>query len=386
MQAPDGWKSVPFDGGQAFEATGSPAGTRFEVAIGPIVALSEADLSAWLTRWSKPEVRDVAGRRCDPVKADDDGVRIVCSGRSPSGGEAAILYTAPPPMGGRTRGIRVTFYGDGSALASAKPGEESILSQAVSELASASGDREPAQAAAAAAPSATPAPKPKPTPTPAFQAAPGKGLRAAEVVGFGQHLENHGYQYDALSEGFEMKWTINDYLLLANGKVYDGWPQVPAEDFDAAASQKAEPKSWGTWTTGGKAGAAGDYVLRFPGGRKETTNLNFLPLAKPGETLSGTFVAANTLSLPGITGTAWKAYVFRNDGSFELSQGGSTDSDTGEGTVSTTEHGSTQGRYALSGNLLELRFGDGHVSRLSFQFFTDKKDTIVVGGQRLSKR
>jgi len=227
-----------------------------------------------------------------------------------------------------------------------------------------------------------------------FATNPDLGLRSAQVVGLAQHIRDEGMKLDPLSGSFGMKHVVRNFLLLADGSARKGWPDgVPLEDFDAAASRRAEPRLWGSFKARGRPGAEGDYEFRWPDGKTESLALSFLVLARSDERLDGYFARANMAQSGSSIGTstfanAWRGLLFRPDGRFETSRGGGVDyanahNRTG---ISASQQARSGGRYRLYGSVLELRFDDGSVQRQQFAFSSAKKDWIYLNGQRLLLR
>ncbi len=231
----------------------------------------------------------------------------------------------------------------------------------------------------------------KETPPPRFATAPGQGLKPQQVVGFAQQIEYQGMSYSPLSGSWQGSHRVENYLLLADGSIRNGWPQdLPLEDFDAAASKREEPKLWGRYAARVKPGEGGYYDVTWNNGEQEKLALSFAVPARPGERLRGYFYQVDTASV-GVPGNstfsaAWSGIVFQPDGRFETNSGGSSNHEGSGGSVLATQARSRQGSYRLSGTLLELRFDDGRTERRQFMFTSAEKDWIVVNGTRLLLR
>jgi hypothetical protein len=230
-----------------------------------------------------------------------------------------------------------------------------------------------------------------------FATAPNAGLKPAQVVGLAQQIQYEGMKLDVMTGTYSGTHQVDDYLLLADGSIRKGWPKdVPLEDFDAAASMQTEPKLWGKYKARVKPGESGFYDAVWADGEQEKLSLSFVVLARSDERLNGFFYRAGTASSDVAGGSrtfasGWAGILFKQDGRFETSQGGSAsyDSDangSGSGddfSAVATNKQSAQGRYRLAGSALELRFDDGQVERRQFAFSSKGKNWIYVNGTRL---
>lgn len=224
-----------------------------------------------------------------------------------------------------------------------------------------------------------------------FMTSPNAGLQPSQVLGLAQHIEYQGMQYNPMNQSWSGEHRVEQFLLLRDGSIRKGWPDMPLEDFDAAASRKGEPSNWGEWKARVAPGQGGFYDVRWPNGQVEKLSLSFAVPASRDDRLDGYYYRVNTATIgtAGMGGTfssAWSGILFRRDGSFESGQGGSSDHAGSTGSVHAQQRSSMRGRYRLSGTALELRFDSGRVERLPFVFSSEEKDWIVVGGQRLLKR
>jgi hypothetical protein len=224
-----------------------------------------------------------------------------------------------------------------------------------------------------------------------FATAPNRGLKPSQIVGLAQQIEYQGMKLNVVSGTYSGTHQVDNYLLLADGSIRKGWPKdVPLEDFDAAASQHAEPQVWGTYKARVTPGEGGFYDVVWQDGASEKLSLSFVLLAKSDERLNGYFYSIGTATA-GVPGSAtfadgWRGILFKPDGRFQTSQGGGADYDSSTATVTTSQRESAQGRYRLAGSVLELRYDDGRGVRQQFAFSSAAKDWIYLNGQRLLLR
>lgn len=214
------------------------------------------------------------------------------------------------------------------------------------------------------------------------------GATPADVLGLARQIDYLGMRLDLASTAWHGAYALADYLLLCDGSIRRGWPQgLPLQDFDVGASLHREPALWGQWTTNGPAGQSGCYDVIWSDGSRQRLNLSFVLLARDGERLDGLFGHAGSAWAGAFGGSmfayGWRELLFRADGSFEMLSGGGGDYHGQSGSVHTGQRESQQGRYRLSGNLLELRFEDGRVLRQAFAFSSAAKDSILVNGERM---
>jgi hypothetical protein len=385
LTLPAGWQPVASAQLPTFELADLTAGERLQLSVGPISILSGGNLAHWLDMQVR---QDTAGRsrppQCEAARpSGPSGAMASC--RIPAGaGRAGVLqYLALAGPGGHRRWLRVTVVGESSLLERHADDLTGLIAQAASELVP--GAPRPASGAQAASPIAEPAASPR------FWAGPNAGLKPVQVLGLAQQIAYQGMQYDAMSRMWSGRHQVDDYLLLRDGSIRRGWPEVPLEDFDAAASRRSEARQWGRWTARVDAGEGGFYDVVWADGSREKLSLVFLVPAARDERLDGFFyrVGSAQLGVPGQGGTfhsAWGGITFHRDGRFEMSHGGSSDYAGAGGGVSTQQRHRATGRYRLEGTLLDLRFDDGRAERWPFVFTTDEKDWIVVNGMRLLKR
>jgi hypothetical protein len=256
-------------------------------------------------------------------------------------------------------------------------------------------DEAPSTAAASTPAATTPAPSPR-----AFSTPPGAGLRADQIEAVFYHWDQ---RYDAF-QGLVLDEAA--YLLLKDGTAHDGF-DLPPQDFDAAASRRAEPRNWGRWLREGNSYAfawpASPTTYRVPRGNPVAPSLAGLRIA-------GRFAGASTYTLPGGGTSTWSQFstTFTADGRFEHSVSGGASSSVGDARSSTTYDddqvvsssstnsavisGSSRrgagedrrGSYEIEGYGIVLRYDSGKVERLAF-FVDDDGAGVWLRGTRLMR-
>ncbi len=179
----------------------------------------------------------------------------------------------------------------------------------------------PVEQAAALPPSAS-----KPQAAPAKAAAPavktGGGLKEAQIeaVVSSWHQGYYGTQFTLFEKS---------YLVLKDGTVRKGLPEVGPGDFDLAADRAAEPKLWGQWQKAGKS-----YAFRFPGDSKFTTPQNDEVEARSpaGLRLDNSYHASSGYQIIGGAGSfSFRSLTLRGDGRFTRASHGFVGGSTGFG-------------------------------------------------------
>ncbi|MBP2158824.1 MULTISPECIES: hypothetical protein [Asticcacaulis] len=174
------------------------------------------------------------------------------------------------------------------------------------------------QVAQASAPAAkAPVPTVK---TPAVK--PGNGLKEAQI----EAVVSSWYQgyYGTQFTLFE-----KSYLVLKDGSVRKGLPEVGPGDFDLAADRAAEPNLWGQWQKTGTR-----YAFRFPGDSKFTTPENDQVEARSpaGLRLDNSYHASSGYQIIGGAGSfSFRSLALRGDGRFTRSSHGFVGGSTGFG-------------------------------------------------------
>ncbi|MDR6217336.1 hypothetical protein [Deinococcus soli (ex Cha et al. 2016)] len=209
-----------------------------------------------------------------------------------------------------------------------------------------------------------------------YRAAPGHGLKAAQIEGI-----VHGYA--TRFDGINVLGEESVVLLLKDGRAYFNLRWTPT-DLNVAASVKGEPTMWGQWRRRGaalevKRGAA---WAALPGA-----------LAVPGaspERLSGDFeffsaYTSGTL-MSGATATTRVTYSFRPDGTYTLRGGSAVYGNIDTGATQTTgaavgSDPTRSGTYRFDGYTMELRDRAGTVTR-TVAFFWDRSKTRLYLGDR----
>ncbi|NTX99418.1 hypothetical protein [Deinococcus sp. JMULE3] len=209
-----------------------------------------------------------------------------------------------------------------------------------------------------------------------YRAAPGQGLKAAQIEGI-----VHGYA--TRSDGINVLGEESVVLLLKDGRAYFNLRWTPT-DLNVAASVKGEPTMWGQWRRRGAALEVkrGATWAALPG-----------TLAVPGaspERLSGDFeffsaYTSGTL-MSGATATTRVTYSFRPDGTYTLRGGSAVYGNLNTGATQTTgaavaSDPTRSGTYRFDGYTLELRDRAGTVTR-TVAFFWDRSKTHLYLGDR----
>jgi hypothetical protein len=177
-----------------------------------------------------------------------------------------------------------------------------------------------APGAAIAAPSANPAYR--------YRAAPGLGVRAAQVATI---------VYAPL-EFSEV------YVLFKDGSFHENLP-VALEEWDVGAAKKGDPESWGKWK---RAKDAGEFELRYADGETVTIAGSPIAPASPAVHLDGTYDVETDTPQPSSASKLRRAIIFSGD-HFAL-----PNSDN------------AAGRYTIDGYTITLTFADGHAERRPF--------------------
>lgn len=232
-----------------------------------------------------------------------------------------------------------------------------------------------------------------------FRTTPNGGVKPAQIETLGETNE----EVDAGNNMHNYEYRV--HLFLKDGTVYRAL-EVPPSDFDAASSRKKDPKNWTQWKRSGK-----DMLLRYGNTWKKFEGELHTPAGKStleGYLESTTFSGSSALGSSSYSKTA---LTFKPGGKFETSDdslsatgsagllpgNGSTRSSYSnkDGRISTSSSGtddgfttvnaagsSTQknnadrfsGTYRIDGYTLELKYGDGTVSR--DLFFPLSSDTF----------
>lgn len=205
--------------------------------------------------------------------------------------------------------------------------------------------------------------------------------------------------------GTQFTLTETNYLVLKDGTVRSGLPNVGPGDFDVAADRAQFPNKWGQWQK-----SAGGYVFRFAGDKSFAAprGASVRGPAKPGLKLDNHYQTASGYQIIGGAGSFnFSNLTLRGDGRFTRSNHGFTGGTvgvggnavtagttwddkgsvttvTGEGAAmrggGTTRNGTTdadlQGTYRINGYELELLFESG---RRESHFFFVSTDQRMIG-------
>jgi len=224
-----------------------------------------------------------------------------------------------------------------------------------------------------------------------FRTAPNAGVKASQIEMLGETNE----EVDA--GGNMHNYAYQVHLFLKDGTVYTAL-EVPPSDFDAVSSRKKDPQNWTEWKRSGKdmllrdgnTWKKFDGTLQAPVGKTalegylEATTfsgssaLNTSSYSKSGLTLKpgGKFETSyDSLSATGSAGLlpgngSTRSSYSDKDGRISSSSGTSDDGlTTAQVAGSSTQKNNADkfsGTYRIDGYTLELRYGDGTVSRELF--------------------
>ena len=216
-----------------------------------------------------------------------------------------------------------------------------------------------------------------------IKAAPGKGLKAAEMEGIYINLET------GVGVGGFPTQEYNPYLLLKDKSIYKRLLNDPFQ-LDVQRSKELEPEQWGTWRSAGN-----DIIVNWKDGKQYTWKVwhKTLP-AENGTRLNGYYrsiggggsIAAGgdviTFSSDGIT--------FFEDGRYVRGKSSGA-SAAGSGPYGTwSGSAKSSGTYQVAGNKIILKDDNGKQNELAFYFFPDKNkqrsnDVIGIGGNVYSR-
>lgn len=129
--------------------------------------------------------------------------------------------------------------------------------------------------------------------------------------------------------GIQYTLTETAYLVLKDGTVRKGLPDVGPGEFDVAADRAKSPKQWGQWQ---KSGAA--YTFRFPGDKSYTPprNAQVRARSKTGLTLNNSYQTSSGYQIAGGAGSfSFRKLVLKSDGRFSRANWGFTGGTTGIG-------------------------------------------------------
>jgi hypothetical protein len=246
-----------------------------------------------------------------------------------------------------------------------------------------------------------------------LRAAPGKGIKTADVLGIIHHGEGK-----LTVSGYKFVETVGP-VLLKNGKAYAR--AGPPEGLDVEKSHKLEPQTWGEWRERGDG-----YEVRWRDGAWKAIKGTLRKPFAPGTKLNAAYENLNYEGSVALGGMAFrKTYVFKPDGQFELigfsqgsagsvaADGGFTSSSTttssGKGTSTVSSSSSTnpadipatsapavvvdssstkgdgadhRGSYRLNGYTLEITFDSGRKMQILALPWGEK---IVLGGKTYSR-
>jgi hypothetical protein len=288
------------------------------------------------------------------------------------------------------RGDAEMIYGELIAPASAD-GLQAVIEPAIRVVVESCLLQRSAAAARPADPATRPAKPAKADPF-AYRTAPGKGLAASSI-------EAVVYSWQQVYRVTGLQMEQEAYLVLKGGAVRRGVPPVPAEDFDAAAEQRGEPKLWGTWTKQG-----GEYLVSF-GGKpfSKLPGASVRQPGRPGERLNAKFEGFSSAQIG--NGASWGHWTITLGPDLRFSRtrsGGAGAGGTNSGDVvvgaawdddgsstsvtgsnigggSTRRSGSSkadrEGTYRIDGYTLELRYDSGRVER---RFFFTRPDRSSI--------
>ncbi len=209
-------------------------------------------------------------------------------------------------------------------------------------------------------------------------------------------------------EGYQgLQFTVIEtaYLVLKDGTVRHGLPDVGPSGFDIAADRAKFPKRWGRWQKSG-----GAYTFQFPGDNSFTSprGAQVRGPARAGLTLDNRYQSASGYQIAGGAGSfSFHNLILRSDGRFTRSNTGfvggtigtgnttvaagtnwddkgSATTVTGQGAAgrggSVSHNGTTdadlQGSYRITGYELELKFDSG---RRESHFFFVSADQKLIG-------
>ena len=214
-------------------------------------------------------------------------------------------------------------------------------------------------------------------------AAPGKGLKAADIEGIYINLES------AFGVGGFVTQEYNPYLLLKDKSIYKRVHIDPLQ-LDVQQSKLLEPDQWGTWSRSGNK-----IIVNWNSGKPSTWSTFHKTLPATNDTkLNGYY---RTIGGGGNVAFGGDVITFSQDGItfFEngkyvrgKSSGAMAESDGPYGSHSSKTNSS--GTYSVSGNRIILKENNGATTELAFYFFPDKNkqrsnSAIGIGNNVYSK-
>jgi hypothetical protein len=158
--------------------------------------------------------------------------------------------------------------------------------------------------------------------TPPAPSRPGLGLAQTQI----EAIVSSWYEGYV---GIQYTLTETNYLVLKDGTVRDGMPDVGPGDFDISADRARSPKSWGQWQKSGNT-----YSFRFPGDSAFSVprNAQVRPRSKTGLTLNNTYQTSSGYQIAGGAGSfSFRKLVLKSDGHFSRANWGFTGGTTGAG-------------------------------------------------------
>jgi hypothetical protein len=200
-----------------------------------------------------------------------------------------------------------------------------------------------------------------------------------------------GRSYSVLDETFEERHAR--WVLFKDGSVFDGVPDGPFSQFNAAASRMKKPDSWGKWRIDGSRLEIVWDRAKKKGDRKPNVYTDWFPLVMPkaGATLAGAYqraghVSPKTSHDTTFSATGWQTIVFEKSGRFTHARGGGSSLSGDSGSLSS--HGSDQqgGTYRIDGPELVMKYQDGRVVRASLFYSSTDEKIIFIDGSQLMRR
>ncbi len=365
---------------RVFEAAGLPAGEFAMVRQSPRGALGGQSLQQWtadrVAKDTAPTGSWAAAAQVVPKSSELVTATRQFHAGSPQAGLA--IYFSVSRDGRQARLFRVAFSSEQVGRGSQGTAAQNLVSGLVraelgGTLRESISNPGATTAAAPAAPKANVERK--------FATAPGAGLRAEQIETVYYHWDQ---RYDAF-QGLVIDEDV--YLLLKDGTAYNGF-DLPPQDFDVAASRRAEPKKWGRWRRDG-----GSYALSWPDSPTyRVPRGNAVSPSRPGLRLQQQFTGSSSYTLPGGGTSTWSEFTMTlgSDGRFERSSFGGASVSSGStrtmtayddnGAVSSSstssaaisgssrraDQGDRRGRYEIDGYSIVLRYDNGVVERRPF--------------------
>jgi hypothetical protein len=425
---PSNWVARSDGGGVWYEPTDLPQGAVFHIwAAPPVVVGNVTAPQAFVQARQQQGLHGIGTQglqaQCDEAQVSKESVTQTCKLLGTNRPTLNAQFVMLPVQNGAAYLLRIVTVGDSAVLSPYKDGMKTAMQLATQRWVAAA--KQSAETTTATTKNTVSARTDKPR-TDKEQAAqerlearsaierqirtePGKGLQVGDyetvLFSWKQTMTVTGLQYEE---------TI--YLLLKDGTAYED-PEIPPEDFNAAASKRLQPERWVDWRKNGKTYQVGNKH------KNEWETLSAWPgiPAKPNEVLGHTYTHSAYASYGGLGGYAsTSSFVFKPNNQFEqvgytsmgtgVLQGlngytaGSTSVSNGQGTRSSTsviagggnntnlptmaggtsskrnDGAGNRGTYRLNGWTIELYRDNGVVERQLFLFTSDKRTGINIAG------